>query len=145
MTKRQLRENIFRVIFQYEFNRNEAPEQVAEDYIAGLDEEVPEEKAAIDAKDAIKSRVCAIAEVLDDIDKRISDNTTGWSINRIGRVDLAIMRVAVYEMEYDDDVPMKVAINEAVELAKKYGEDNSQSFINGVLGKISRAEKADEQ
>ena len=51
MKKRKLRENVFRVIFQYEFNRNEAPERVAEDYIAGLDEEVPEEKEAIDAKD----------------------------------------------------------------------------------------------
>ncbi|MBQ9827837.1 MAG: transcription antitermination factor NusB [Lachnospiraceae bacterium] len=137
MTKRRLRENIFRIIFQYEFNRNETPEAIAEDYIRGQDEDISGDA------DIIKERVKDIAEHLEEIDDTISCNTTGWSIGRIGRVDLSIMRVAVYEMVFDPDVPVKVAINEAVELAKKYGEEDSPSFINGVLGKISRSGDTD--
>ncbi len=66
----------------------------------------------------------------------IEKNSVGWSISRFGKTDLAIMRLAIYEIKFDDDIPAKVAINEAVELAKRYGGAQSASFINGVLAKV---------
>lgn len=74
----------------------------------------------------------------EEIDKYISDNLSkGWKIRRISRISLAILRVAVYEMKYVEEVPVSVAINEAVELAKKYSTDDA-SFINGVLGSVAK-------
>ena len=67
----------------------------------------------------------------------IEEVSEGWKIKRMGRVDLSIMRLAVYEMKYDEDIPVRVAINEAVEIAKKYGQDNSPSFVNGILAKVA--------
>lgn len=74
----------------------------------------------------------------EEIDKHISNNLSkGWKISRISRIALAILRVAVYEMKYVEEVPVSVAINEAVELAKKYSTDDA-SFINGVLGSVAK-------
>ncbi len=79
-----------------------------------------------------------VAEKLEEIDTYISNNlSSGWKISRISRIALAILRVAVYEMKYVDEVPVSVAINEAVELAKKYSTDDA-SFVNGVLGAIAK-------
>ena len=69
----------------------------------------------------------------------LSAAASGWKLGRIGKVELALLRMAVYEMRYDDETPEKVAINEAVELAKKYGADASSGFINGVLAKLVEA------
>lgn len=74
------------------------------------------------------------------IDKHISDNLKkGWKLNRISKVSYAIMRLAVYEMLFVDDVPVSVSINEAVELAKKYSVPDDSAFVNGVLGSISKS------
>lgn len=73
----------------------------------------------------------------DEIDELINDSCEHWDISRLARTDLAILRLAVTEMKYIDDVPVAVAVNEAVEMAKEYGTEKSPSFINGVLGKIS--------
>ena len=85
----------------------------------------------------------------DDIDGRLADTSENWALDRMPVVDRAILRLAVYEMLYADDVPVSVAINEAVELAKAYGgEDDSSRFVNGVLGRIARTiegETPDEQ
>lgn len=78
-----------------------------------------------------------IKERIDEIDEKINQVAKGWKTERMGKADLAILRLAVYEMLYDEDVPVKVAINEAVELAKKYGGDESPAFVNGILGKIA--------
>ncbi|MBR0515886.1 MAG: transcription antitermination factor NusB, partial [Eubacterium sp.] len=79
----------------------------------------------------------AITEKLDEIDKMLSEAAEGWSLKRIGNAELAILRVAIYEIKFDDDIPFKVAVNEAVELAKKYCEPEAASFINGVLAKFA--------
>ena len=68
----------------------------------------------------------------------MNEKATGWKTSRMNKVDLAILRLAVYEIKWDDDVPVKVAINEAVELSKKFGGDESSSFVNGILGKIAK-------
>ena len=80
-----------------------------------------------------------VAEHQDIIDEKIADNLkSGWKISRISKVSLAIMRVAVYEMLYMDDIPVSVSINEAVELSKKYTVPDDTSFINGVLGAVAK-------
>lgn len=72
-----------------------------------------------------------------EIDQLINENVTGWKTGRMNKVDLSILRLAVYEMKWDEDVPVKVAINEAVELGKKFSGDDGPAFINGVLGKLA--------
>jgi len=84
----------------------------------------------------IHDRVFDIISKLDVIDKEISEKTVDWEISRMAKVDLTILRLAYYEIKFDDDVPENVAINEAVEIAKIYGGDNSPSFVNGVLAKL---------
>ena len=78
-----------------------------------------------------------MSEKLSDIDGRINAVAKGWKTERMGKAELAIIRLAVYEMLYDEDVPVKVAINEAVELAKKFGGDDSPAFVNGILAKLA--------
>ena len=80
--------------------------------------------------------VHGVMEKKDEIDSLIENHARGWSLERMPKVDLAIMRLAIYELRFREDIPWNVSINEAVELAKKYGGDQSKSFINGVLGKI---------
>ena len=85
----------------------------------------------------IKNKALLVCELSDELDEKINSVSEGWPVDRIGKAELAIMRLAVYEMLYDDDIPVNVAINEAVELAKSYGsDDNAASFVNGVLAKL---------
>lgn len=84
--------------------------------------------------------VKGIREHQDQIDEKIASNLkSGWKINRISKVSLAIMRVAIYEMMYLEDIPVSVSINEAVELSKKYAAEDDTAFINGVLGAVAKA------
>ena len=77
-------------------------------------------------------------EMLQQLDQEINEAAKGWKTSRMGKVELTILRLAVYEMKHDEDVPVGVAINEAVELAKQYGQDDSPAFINGILGKAAK-------
>ncbi len=79
-----------------------------------------------------------ITNNMEEIDKIILNSLKGWSLNRLAKIDLAIMRIAVYEMKFRSDIPNEVAINEAVEIAKKFSTEDSYKFINGVLGNIVR-------
>ena len=79
----------------------------------------------------------AVIEKLEEIDAILNEKATGWKTSRMNKVDLAILRLAVYEIKWDDDVPVKVAINEAVELAKKFSGEEGPAFVNGVLAKIA--------
>lgn len=83
--------------------------------------------------------LAAVQDHHDEIDKIITDNLDNWTLERIAKTDLAILRTAVAEMLYVESVPVRVSINEAVDLAKKYGDERSYAFINSVLGKISRS------
>ena len=99
-----------------------------------------EEPKQISEKDEayIKNKFDKLMELKESIDKEIEEKAKGWTIGRMGKVELAIIRLAVYEIRYDDDIPTSVAINEAVELAKKFGQDDSPSFVNGVLAKFAK-------
>ena len=87
--------------------------------------------------DYIRSKAKKIGEKIAEIDSLINGAAKGWKTARMNKVDLSILRLAVYEMLWDDDVPMGVAIDEAVELAKKYSSDEGPSFVNGVLAKLA--------
>lgn len=131
MTRSEMREHIFKLIFRVPFHdKNELREQI-DYYFDGLTD--------VNEKDYeyIKNKALLVCELSDDIDEKINLVSEGWPVDRIGKAELAIMRLAVYEMLYDDDIPVNVAINEAVELAKSYGsDDNAASFVNGVLAKL---------
>ena len=88
-------------------------------------------------KEYISNKFHNIVEKIDEIDAAINEVSEGWKTRRMGKVDLTLIRLAVYEMKYEDDIPVKVAINEAVELAKQYGTDESPAFVNGVLAKLA--------
>ena len=130
MTIREIREQVFKMLFRVEFyNQEEMSEQIAlcEDDACSWKEK---------DKTYIFEKVEKISEKLEEIDAKINEVSEGWKTGRMGKVDLTLIRLAVYEMLYEEDVPAKVAINEAVELAKQYGTDNSPSFVNGVLAKL---------
>ena len=130
MTRREIREQVFKMLFRVEFyNQEEMSEQIAlcEDDACSWKEK---------DKTYIFEKVEKISEKIEEIDAKINEVSEGWKTGRMGKVDLTLIRLAVYEMLYEEDVPAKVAINEAVELAKQYGTDNSPSFVNGVLAKL---------
>jgi N utilization substance protein B len=128
MTRSELRENIFKIVFRVPFHETEEMGEQEKEYISDLDE--PQKEKDIEY---IKAKSSAIIDKLDEIDKLIEDASKGWSVKRIGRAELAILRVAVYEIKFDDDIPYKVAVNEAIELSKKYCEPEAGAFINGIL------------
>jgi len=104
---------------------------------------VEESVRAAGKKQAVET-LMAVQDHHEDIDRLINDNLDNWTLERIAKTDLAILRTAVAEMLYVDSIPVSVSINEAVDLAKKYGDERSYAFINSILGKISRSlEKAD--
>jgi len=84
----------------------------------------------------ITGKYAKIIEKKSELDSLIDEKAEGWDVKRMGKVELAVLRLALYEMKYDEDVPTGVAINEAVELAKKFGQDNSGSFVNAILAKL---------
>lgn len=132
MKRSKLRENIFKLLFMTEFNgAEEMPEQLSM-YFSEIEDLNEKDRAYMEAK---------YQNIMDreaQIDALLNDASSGWKTSRMSKVDLTILRLAVYEMKFDEDVPVKVAINEAVEMAKRFGQDGSASFINGILGTISR-------
>ena len=112
-------------------------EAVPQPVIAGF-EDFPEKEISEKDHAYIEEKYENICAVLPEIDEKIAGAAKGWKLERIGKSDLSILRLGVYEMLYDDDIPVGVAINEAVELAKSFGENESASFINGILGKLAR-------
>ena len=133
MSRREIREHIFKLLFLLEFYKGEELNEQAERYLDEVEEAVPTEAEAA----YIRERFHKVEEKIEELDKMLNEASKGWKVNRMSKVDLAIMRLAVYEMKMDEDIPVKVAINEAVELAKKFGGDDSPAFVNGVLAKLA--------
>jgi len=134
MSRRSVRKNEFYLLFQMDFNDKEEFEEVKEIFFDQQEEPVTEQE-----KNLILERVEGAKEHLEELDALIGKYAKDWDINRMNKVDLAILRLAIYEMNYVDDVPVGVAINEAVELAKKFSSDEAPSFINGILGKAAES------
>lgn len=131
MGRSELREHIFKMIFGIEFSNAEQTEEQIELYLDQL-VDVSEENLAY-----MSEKAKAIAAKVDEIDEIINEYATGWKTTRMNKVDLSILRLAIYEMKWDEDVPVKVAINEAVELGKRFSGDEAPRFINAVLGKLA--------
>lgn len=130
MTRRELREQVFKLLFGIEFHEaSDLPEQIAA---------YEETEQVWDAEDGayIKQKCMDISEHITEIDAAVNEVAEGWKTSRMGKVDLTLIRLAVYEMRYEEEIPVRVAINEAVELAKQYGTEDSPSFVNGILGKL---------
>ena len=132
MNRRALREQVFKLLFRIEFNNQEEMQQQCSYFFEDSDNQILEEDM-----DYIQNKYNMIMNHLSEIDQLINEKAKGWSTQRMGKVDLTIIRLAVYEILYDEDVPTNVAINEAVELAKKFGQDESYGFVNGILAKFA--------
>lgn len=130
MTRRALRENIFRILFRLEFNTIEEMEEQIDFSLSDIGDIEEEDK------EYIVDKTNRIISLIDEIDPVIEEISHGWTIERLGKAELTILRIAIYEMKYDEDIPFKVAINEAVELSKKYCNQDAGSFINGILAKV---------
>ena len=131
MGRRELREQIFLLLFRVEFNSPEdMPEQIRmffeddETYFSEKDEAYITEKYE------------KIIEKKSELDSLLDEKAEGWDVKRMGKIELTVLRLALYEMKFDEDVPTSVAINEAVEIAKKFGGDDTPAFVNGVLAKV---------
>ena len=134
MKRRELREHIFQLLFRVEFNGQDEMEEQVSLYVEDMKEE-----EIVEPKDEtyIEEKYKKIVEKLPEIDELLEKYSKGWKLSRMNKVDLTILRLGVYEMKYDEDIPERVAINEAVELAKKFGGDESSRFVNGILAKLA--------
>ncbi|MCI6771288.1 MAG: transcription antitermination factor NusB [Oscillospiraceae bacterium] len=130
MTRHEARETAFIILFEKLFRPDD-----------GIDEIVSsaEESEFFQVDDFILSVTGKAGEKQDEIDGMIEKNLVGWTIKRISKVSLAVLRLAVCEILYFDDIPVSVSINEAVEITKKYSTAQDASFVNGVLGSVSKS------
>ncbi len=129
MGRKKARENAFKCIYEYEFDK-----KIDINKILKYCHE--ENNSSQEEIEYINNVVIGIKHNIDNIDKIILEKLKNWSINRISKVDLAILRLAIYEIKFIEDIPLKVTANESVELAKLYGDQNSKSFVNGVIAKV---------
>ena len=128
MRRHEQREHIFKLLFMTQFNEEgEMPEQLSL-YFDSLEELTEEEQAVM------KKKYDDILAHIEEIDQELNEYSQGWKTSRMNRVDLTALRLAFYEMKFDEEIPVGVAINEAVELAKLFGGEDSGSFVNGILG-----------
>ena len=130
MSRRELREQIFKMLFRIEFHEGMEMEEQMQLFLE------EEEEISKEDSEYIRNKYENIVEHLEEIDASVNEKAKGWKTSRMAKGELSLIRLAVYEIQYDEDIPAGVAINEAVELAKKYGADSSPAFINGVLAKF---------
>ncbi len=124
-----MREKTFELLFRADFYDTDGKKEQEQLFLS--ENEDKEDLQAVGA------RYEEILTKLPEIDEEINERTEGWKTTRMGKVELTVLRLAVYEIRFDPEVPTGVAINEAVELAKKYGSDNSPAFVNGILAKFA--------
>ena len=133
MSRKIAREVAFKVVFETAFQEDEKISKLMEELIQNSDEEY--EITTEDDK-YIEEITAGVKEKEAELDEKIKNHLKGWTMERLNKVDVAILRLAIYEILYREDIPYKVSVNEAVELAKVFSEDSSPSFINGVLAEI---------
>ena len=149
MTRRELREHVFMQLFTTQFY-TESEEDRSEQmklYFShaegdGLD--YPPALLSEEEQEEIVAKTQAVLSNLEKVDPLIEETSVGWTLERMNRTDLSILRLGVYELLYDDTIPPGVAINEAVLLARKFGGEDSYSFINGILGRIQKEHAAEQ-
>ncbi|AVQ40121.1 transcription antitermination factor NusB [Clostridium botulinum] len=142
MNRRKSREVAMRLLFQTTLNEENLEEALENLKDVRESEESAKEKdyESVDLKDVdidyVKRIIKGIEENKEEIDEKIKGNLKNWKIERLSKVDLSILRLCTYELKFEEDIPSKVSVNEAIELAKKYSGEKAATFINGVLGKM---------
>ena len=139
ISRKKLRELTFKIVFSYNFYPNPELEEETKLFLEQQEDLTEEDR------EEILQRSLDIFSKVDGLDREISEKTEGWRIDRFSKVDISLVRLALYEMRYDPETPPKVAVNEAVELAKVYGGDDSPRFINGVLSRLFIEEGSEDQ
>lgn len=135
MTRKKLREHLFLMLFRMDFYEGTDLSEQISLYLEELEEASEEEKQEL------RERFQAVLDHTQELDQRIGEKANGWSLKRLAKADLTVLRLAVYEILYDERIPEGVSINEAVELAKTYGGEKSTRFVNGVLASIAREQQ----
>jgi len=128
MTRREKRVAVFQILYMMDFYESDLASDQIENFLA-------DQEFSDDEKSEIKDEANGVLAALPEIDEMISEKTEGWKISRIPKVDLSIIRLSIYEFKYGK-LDTGIAINEAVEIAKEYGDENSGSFVNGVLARM---------
>lgn len=132
MTRNEARENMMQIMYEMDASKSMDAETAAK---------LTEERLSGNHKERGQKLLSNIIENLEEVDETINSNSKSWKTGRMPKVDLAIMRLAVGEIRYSEDIPEAVSINEAINLAKKYSTDQSSRFIHGVLGAIVKADE----
>ena len=132
--RRKAREFALQVLYQHDLNKENALEDLLNDFLS--DKEVPG-----DIREFCHRLVKGTLSTLDEMDQQIRSCTENWSLERISVVDRNILRIAIYELFYIENIPVRVTLNEAIEIAKRFGQEDSASFINGVLDRVVRENK----
>lgn len=127
MTRAEIRKEVFILSYQSFFYEGDNLKEHVNEFVA---------ERELEESETVINKFWQIYEIKDELDELINKYSVGWKTSRMNKVDLAILRLAVYEIRYDEEIPKAIAINEAVNLAKKFSSDKSPAFINGILGKI---------
>lgn len=130
MNRRKSREIAMKLLFEMSINKEKY-----EDIIESFKENTDVDLKDVDMPYIIKV-LSGVHENMTEIDKNIEVHLVKWKLNRLSKMNLAILRISTYEILFEEEIPGKVSVNEGIELAKKYGEDSSPAFINGILAKM---------
>lgn len=142
LTRREIREKALQSLFQLSANKDLSKEIAMQKALIN-NNDGSEELEEVSIPAYLDQVVSGVIEEQQVIDNKIEKHLTNWSINRLAKTDLLVMRIAVYEMLFVDDVPDKVALNEALEIIKLYGDEKSRKFVNGILSNMVNEEKED--
>ena len=137
MSRKKARDNAFKCIYELEFDSEKNVDWILKNCYE-------ENENQDEEKEYIESTLKGVVEHLSEIDGLILENLKNWSMDRIAKIDLAILRLAIYEIKYIENIPVKVSANEAVELAKAYGNNDSKSFVNGLIAKIIKSKEEED-
>ena len=130
MTRSEARKNVLELLFEREFRQDESDEEI---FATSC------ESREIEKDDYIKKVFFGVCGNVDSIDEEINKNSKGWKANRLSKVSRSILRLCIYEMLYEKDIPLRVSINEGIELAKLYEDEKARPFINGVLNAVKNS------
>lgn len=134
MNRREMREKALQTLFQLETNEDLAIKDAIQTALLGEEDEV--EDAIFEVPTYLEVLVSGVQANQAEIDEKIKAHLENWSMNRLAKVDLIIMRIAIFEICYIDNVPNRVALNEAIEVTKRYSDEKSRKFVNGLLAKV---------
>ena len=139
MNRHEIRKEVFKAVFMKEFHDSDEMENVIDTFLEGRDnaetEDLPKNNKSEEDETYIKTKSEDIISKISEIDEQINKSVDGWKTTRMAKVDLTLIRLALYEIKYEN-IPVGVAINEAVTLADEFGSDGSAGFVNGALAKL---------